>query len=165
MASFLVINETSLFFHNRRFETPATKKNITNHVEEWARGLLPPPTKRQRTSVASTTSYSASSKANPKLKPSTTTAATTGSTSCAIIVGSATEVFPGMEKTGIGAKRRAEDLESISDADDEGMAFHPCYEGLGEDEDDSLEQADAASSPIKGQVAARISKVSPSSSQ
>lgn len=164
MVPFLIINETSLFFHNRRFETPATKKNVTNHVEEWVQGLQAPPTKRQRTSVASTTNHSTSSKADPKLKPSAAIASTTGSTSCAVIVGSVAEVLAGRKKTTTGAKRRAEDVKPISDADNEGMAFNPRYEGLVEDEDDSLEQADAASSPIKGHVAAQMSKVSPSTS-
>lgn len=164
MVPFLVINETSLFFHDRRFETPATKKNVTNHVEEWVQGLQAPPTKRQRTSAASTTNHSTSSKANLKLNPSTATASTTGSTSCAVIVGSVAKILAGRKKTTTGAKHQAEDVEPISDADNEDMASNPRYEGLGEDEDDSLEQADATSSPIKGHVAARMSKVSRSSS-
>src|SRR5260221_11444636 len=53
MLPYLVINATSLFFHDRRFETPATKKN---HIEEWAQGLPPPqPFKKQRTSATDST--------------------------------------------------------------------------------------------------------------
>lgn len=38
---FLCINETTLFFHNRRFDTPLAKKNATRLVS-WAEGLPPP---------------------------------------------------------------------------------------------------------------------------
>jgi hypothetical protein len=140
MVPFLIINEMSLFFHNYRFETPATKKDVINYVEEWVQGLQAPPTKRQRTSVASTTNRSTSLKANPKLKPSTATAFTTGSTSCAVIVSLVAKVLAGRKKMTTGAKCQAEDLEPISDANNEGIAFNPCYKGLGEDKDDSLAQ-------------------------
>ena len=162
MVPHLVINATSLFFHNRRSETPATKKNLANRVEEWAQGLPPPPSKRQRTSVAGT-SHSASSKANPiPVKTSTrTTTAITKSTSHDIIVGSTTGVLTGRKKLSPGTKRRAEDLESASEADNQGTASNLRYRGLSEDEDDTLEQADAVSCPVKALVAAQMSKVSP----
>jgi len=162
MVPYLIINATSLFFHNRRFETPATKKNKEKQVKEWAQGLPQPPSKRQRTSVASTNRSAPSAKANPKLlkafAPATT--AITKSTSCATVVGSTTEVLTGRNKPALGTKRRAEELESSSDADDESTKSNPHYRGLGEDEDDTLERADAASSPVKASVAAQMSKVS-----
>ena len=163
MVPYLVINATSLFFHNRRFETPATKKNKEKQVKEWAQGLPQPPSKRQRTSVASTSRSAPSAKANPILlktfAPATT--AITKSTSCATIIGSTTEVLTGRNKPVLGKKRHAEELKSSSsDADDESTKSNPHYRGLGEDEDDMLERADAASSPVKASVAARMSKVS-----
>lgn len=161
----VVINATSLFFHNRSFETPATKKNITNQIEEWAQGLPPPPFKKQRTSVTGS-SRSVSSKANPNLiktaAPPSTTTTTKSSTSCAIVVNSTTEVLK--KKPAPGSKRLAEELESDIDTNDDlevEDAASNLYEGLGEDEDDTLEQADAASSPVKARVAAQVSKVSP----
>src|SRR5260221_13982773 len=157
------INATSLFFHNRSFETPATKKNITNRTEKWAQGVPPPPFKKQRTSVPGS-SRSASLKANPNLiknaaPPSTIT--TKSSTSCAIVVDSTTEVL--RKKPAPGLKRLASELESDSDTesitDDEDAASNR-YEGLGEDEDDTLEQAAAAASPVTARIAAQVSKVS-----
>ena len=164
MLPYLVINATSLFFHNRRFETPATKEN---HIEEWAQGLPPPPPfKKQRTSATgSTSSHTTSSKANTNLRKTaiTANAATTKSTSRAIVVDSTTEVLK--KKPAPHTKRRAEDLESAtntSDANDDlqSTVSNLRYEGLGEDEDDTLEQADAASSTVKASVAAQMSKVS-----
>lgn len=166
MFPYIVINATSLYFHNRRFETPAHKKNISDLVEEWAQGLPPPPLKRQRTSATgSVTSYT-SSHANPNhRKAAIATTATTKSTSrsCAVIVGSTTEVLK--KKSAPGTKRRAEVLESAAsdDDEDEGTVSNLRYAGLDEDEDDTLEQADAALSPMKPSVAALMSKVSPPS--
>ena len=164
MFPYLVINVTSLFFHNHRFGTPPTKKNIADEVEEWVQGIPPPPLKKQRISATGPTSgRPTTSKANPNLKKTAVTAiaATAKSTSCAVVVNSTTEVLK--KRPAPGTKRRAEDLESTSDsdADDEGIASNLCYEWLGEDEDDTLEQADAASSPVKAPVAAQMSKVSP----
>ena len=168
-SSYLVINATSLFFHNRRFETPAEKKNIGNQIEEWAQRLPPPPLKKQRISATASQATRSSrfvSTANVNPNPITktavpTTVATTKSTSCAIVVDSTTEVL--RKKPAPGTKRRADDLESAGDTDNEGVFSNPCYEGLGEDEpeDDTLEQADAVSSPLKASVAAQMSKVSP----
>jgi hypothetical protein len=154
-----VINATSLFFHNHSFETPATKKNITNQIEEWAQGL-PPPFKKQRMSVAGSR-RSASSKADPNLIKTATPPSTTmtkSSTSCAIIIDSMTKVL--RRKPAPGPKHLAEELESNSDTNDNDVASH-LYEGLGKDEDDTLEHANAASSPVKPCVAAWVSKVSP----
>jgi len=169
MYPYLVINATSLFFHNRRFETPATKKNVPNEIEEWVQGLAPPPSKRQRISAASSIQstpsniHSASLNANPipmKTAPPPT-AAIAKSTSCAIVIGPTTEVLARKKKSALGTKRRAEDLESVSNANNEGtrMVSNSYYGELDEDEDDTLEQIDAASSPIKALVAAQMSKV------
>ena len=104
-------------------------------------------------------------KANPNLKKTAITAipGTTKSTSCAIVINSTTEVLK--KRPALGTKHQAEDLKSTSDLDandkDEGTAFNLCYKGLDEDEDDTLEQADAALSPVKAPVAAQMSKVSP----
>jgi len=129
---------------------------------EWTQGLPPPPLKRQRTSgTGSVTSYT-SSGANPNHRKAIATTATTKSTSgsCAIIVGSTTEVLK--KKLAPGTKRRAEVLESSASDDDEdkGTVSNLRYAGLDEDEDDTLEEADAALSPIKPSVAALMSKVS-----
>jgi len=159
MFSHLIINVTSLFFHNRSFETPTTKKGITNNIEEWVQALPSPPLKKQKLSAAGF-SRSTSSKANsnPMKIAAPALATTKSTTSCAIVIDSTTEVL--RKKLALGSKRRAKDLESDGDADKEDMVSNQ-YEGLGEEEDDTLEQADAASSPVKPSVAVQISKVSP----
>jgi len=159
MFSHLVINATSLFFHNRSFETPTTKKGITNNIEEWVQALPPSPLKKQKLSAAgSSRSTSSKANSNPRKIPAPASATTKSTTSCAIVVDSTTEVL--RKKPAPGSKRRAEDLESDGDADEEDMVSDQ-YEGLDEYEDDTLEQADAASSPVKPSVAAQMSKVSP----
>ena len=161
MSPYLVINATSLFFYNRRFETPPTKKHIMNQVEEWVQRIPPPPFKKQKT-TATGSSRSVSSNVNPNPTVKTATSATTSttkSTSSTIVVASTTEAL--RKKPAPGTKRRAKVLESASDGDDEGAFSNLCYEGLGEDEDDALEQADAVSSPVKAPVAAQMSKVRP----
>ena len=89
------------------------------------------------------------------------TAAIAKSTSCAIVVSPTTEVLAGKKKSALGTKCWAKDLESVSNANNEGthMVSNSYYGGLDEDEDDTLEQIDAASSPIKALVAAQMSKV------
>ena len=85
------------------------------------------------------------------MKIATPASATTKSTtSCAIVVNSTTEVL--RKKLAPGSKYWAEDLESNGDANEEDMVSNQ-YKGLGEDGDDTLEQADAASSPVKPSVA------------
>lgn len=49
-SSSILINETTLFLHNRRFHTPDAKKNLTNSVQAWAQGLPAPPAKKQKLS-------------------------------------------------------------------------------------------------------------------
>jgi hypothetical protein len=163
MFPYLVINATSLFFHNHRFETPATKKNITNRIEEWAQEIPPPPLKKQRTSATgSHTSRSVSSKAYPNdMKTAAASiTASTNSTSCAIVVDSTTEVLS--KKPARGTKRWAEDLKfDADDSGNEGTVSNLRYEGLADDEDDTLEWAYAVLSPVKVTVAAQINKVSP----
>jgi len=141
MFPYLIINTTSLFFHNRRFGTPPTKKDIVNEVKEWTQNVLLPPLKKQRIlATGSTGSRSTSLKANLNLKKTAITAipGTAKSTSCAIVIDSTTEVLK--KRPALGTKRQAEDLESTSDLDadnkDEGTAFNLRYEGLDEDEDD-----------------------------
>jgi hypothetical protein len=62
-----LINETTLFFHDRRFDTPETKKNLTNCVQAWAQGIPAPPTKKQKVSktysVVSVTTVNSSQQA------------------------------------------------------------------------------------------------------
>ena len=162
MSPYLVINATSLFFHNRRFETPPTKKHITNQVEEWVQRIPPPPSKKQKTTATgSSRSGPLNVNPNPIVKTvAPTTAATrptTKFTSSAVVIDSTTEVI--RKKPAPGTKRRAEVLESASDGDDEGTFSNLRYKGLGEDEDDTLEQADAMSSPVKPPVATQMSKV------
>jgi len=162
MSPYLVINATSLFFHNHRFETPPTKKHITNQVEEWVQRIPPPPSKKQKT-TATGSSRSGPLNVNPNpivktIAPATAaTRPTTKFTSSAIVIDSTTEVI--RKKPAPGTKRRAEVLESASDGDDEGTFSNLRYKGLGEDEDDTLEQADAMSSPVKPPIAAQMSKV------
>ena len=162
MSPYLVINATSLFFHNCRFEMPPTKKHITNQVEEWVQRILLPPSKKQKT-TATGSSRSGPLNVNPNpivktVAPATAaTRPTTKFTSSAIVIDSTTEVI--RKKPAPGTKRRAEVLESASDGDDKGMFSNLRYKGLGEDEDDTLEQADAMSSPVKPPVAAQMSKV------
>ena len=137
---------------------PTTKKGITNNVEEWVQALPSPPLKKQKLSAMGF-SCSTSLKANPKptkiAAPASVT--TKSTTSCAIVIDSTTEVL--RKKLAPGSKRRAKDLKSDGDADEEDMVSNQC-KGLGEDGDDTLEQADAASSPVKPSVAAQMSKVS-----
>jgi len=171
MSPYLVINTTSLFFHNHRFETPATKKNVPHEIEGWTQGLAPPPSKRQRTSAANSIHpapsniHSASLNANPILMKTALppTAAITKSAPYAIVVGSTTEVLAEKKKSVRGTKHQAEDLESVSDADNEGTGtVSNSYYGVpDEDKDDTLEQINAASSPIKALAAAQMIKVSP----
>jgi hypothetical protein len=159
MLSFLVVNNTSLFFHNRSFETPAAKKSITNDVEDWMQGLLapPPPIKKHKASVVMASSTSSSKTLHPERSTSASTKPT--GTSCAIVFDSTTEL---LKQPVRGKKRHAQELETISDADDadKDTAATTLYGGIGEDEDDTMEQAAAALSPVKASDAARMSMVS-----
>jgi len=171
MSPYLIINATSLFFHNHRFETPATKKNVPHEIEGWTQGLALPPSKRQRTSAANSIHpvpsniHSASLNTNPILMKTALppTAAITKSTPCAIVVSSTTEVLAGKKKSVCGTKCRAKDLESVSDANNKGTGTvsNLYYGAPDEDKDDTLEQINAASSPMKALAAAWMIKVSP----
>jgi hypothetical protein len=154
--SLVTINATSLFFHNRRFETPTTKKDITNDIKVWMQRLqAPPPPPASKTSKATLTASTASeSKASLTLVNSTTT--TTQPTSCAVVFASTTDIL--QRNQARGTKRRVEELEHDRDSDNITSAL---YGGLDEDEDDEIEAADAALSPLKPAVAAQMSKVSP----
>jgi hypothetical protein len=77
-----VINYTSLFFHNCRFETPKTKKNIANDVQTWYQGvelLLPSKRLKALLNMGSSTPKATS---HPVLVMRSTT--TTESGSCAV---------------------------------------------------------------------------------
>jgi hypothetical protein len=145
-----VLNEFSLFFHNRSITTPATKKNITNRIEEWAQGLSPPP-KKQRTS---TRTLAADATSGVDTSHTTLVKRSTKSTSCAVVSASATHVL----KKPVPAKRQAQELQPTSDVDDE--VPNTVFGGLDEDEDDTVEQSAAASSPVRASAAAHMSKVS-----
>ncbi len=151
LSSLFVLNEFSLFFHNRRLETPATKKNVNNSVVEWAEHVSPPssppPKKRKILIPPLVTSKSSSSLVK---------SASTKPTSCAVVSTSTANVLK--KKPVPGAKRRAEELEYASDVYDEVQDM--AVGGLDEDEDDTMEQAAAASSPIRASAAAQRSKVS-----
>ena len=82
---------------------------------------------------------------------------TTKFTSSAIVINLTTEVI--RKKPAPGTKRQAEVLESASDSDDKGTFSNLHYKGLGKDEDDTLEQADTMSSPVKPPIAVQMSKV------
>ena len=159
MFSHLVINATSLFFHNCSFKTPTTKKGITNNIEEWVQALPSLPLKKQKLSAAGF-SCSTSSKANlnPTKIAAPASATTKSTTSCAIVVNSMTKVL--RKKLALGSKCQAKDLKSDGDTNKEDMVSNQ-YEGLGKEKDNTLEQADAASSPVKLSVAVQMSKVSP----
>jgi len=159
MFSHLVINATSLFFHNRSFEMPTTKKGITNNIEEWVQALPSLPLKKQKLSAAGfSCSTSLKANSNPMKIAAPALATTKSTTSCAIVIDSTTKVL--RKELALGSKCQAKDLKSNGDADKEDMVSNQ-YEGLGEEEDDTLEQADAASSPVKPSVATQMSKVSP----
>jgi len=158
MFDFLVtINATSLFFHNRRFETPATKKDVTNEIQAWTQCLQAPPPplgpKKSKASLAASTA----SKASLTLVKSTT--ATTMPTSCAVVFESTTDVL--QKNQARGTKRRVEEPEHYSDTDDSDTMARALYGGLDDDEDDEMKAADAALSPLRPAVAAQMSKVSP----
>jgi hypothetical protein len=141
-----VLNEFSLFFHNRRVETPPAKKNITNKVQQWVQSVPPPPKKLRGLAANSVVS-----------KVSSTLTKSTKSASCAVVSASTSRVFP---KPVLRAKRRAEEAgaEAASDVDE--YAPSAAFGGLDEDEDDAAEWAAAAISPVKASAAARSSKVS-----
>lgn len=154
-SSLFVVNEFSLFFHNRRFETPGTKKNVTNRVSNWAQDIPAPPKTlpTKRTSTKSLVIPKASSNV-VKITPSL---ASSRPNSCAIVSTSTTDI---LNKPARKAKRQAEELESVGDGYDE--VSSAAFGGLDEDEDDSLEQVAAAMSPLKASVAMQRSKVSSS---
>jgi hypothetical protein len=153
--SLVTINATSLFFHNRRFEMPATKKDITNEIHAWTQRLQAPPLPASRRSKASL-SASTASKASLTLVKSTTTT-TTKPTSCAVIFKSTTDVL--QKNQARGTKRQFNELRHDGDTDDDMEGT--LYGGLDEDEDDEMEAAEAALSPLKPVAAAQMSKVSP----
>jgi len=162
MSPYLIINTTSLFFHNCRFETPPMKKNITNQVKEWVQRILLLLSKKQKTTA---TGSSCSGPLNVNLNPIMKTVApataatrpTTKFTSSAVVIDSTTEVI--RKKPAPGTKCQAEVLESASDGDNEGTFSNLHYKGLGKNEDNTLEQADTMSSPVKLPIAAQMSKV------
>jgi hypothetical protein len=154
--SLVTINATSLFFHNRRFETPATKKDFTNEIHAWTRRLQAPPLPASRRSKA-TLSASTASKANLTLVKNTTGTTTTEPTSCAVVFKSTTDVL--QKNQAQGTKRQFNELGHYGDTDNDMEGA--LYGGLDEDEDDEMEAAEAALSPLKPAAAAQMSKVSP----
>ena len=100
-------------------------------------------------------SASTTSKASLTLVKSTTT--TTKPTSCTIVFKSTTNI---LQKNQVrGTKHQFNELGHDGDTnnDMEGML----YRGLDEDEDDEMEAAEAALSPLKPAAATQMSKVSP----
>ena len=108
-----VLNEFSLFFHNRRVETPPAKKNITNRVEEWVQGVPPPP-KKLRTSAATSVTSRVSSTLTKK--------SNTKSVSCAVVSASTSQVFP---KLAHQVKRRAKEADEDDTAERVAAALSP----------------------------------------
>jgi len=156
--SLVTINVTSLFFHNRRFETPTTKKDIANNIKAWMQHLqvLPLPQASKKSKVTLAASTASESKASLTLvKSTTTTTTTTKPTSCVVVFASTTDIL--QKNQARGTKRQVEELECDCDSDYMTSAL---YGGLDEDEDDEMEAANAALSPLKPAVAAQMSKVS-----
>jgi hypothetical protein len=149
--SLILINETSLFLHNRRFSTPVTKKNIENCIQEWVQTIPPPPiahaAKKLRTSGASSIVTSSGSTLLPKTK---------GSQSSAVVLKTTTDALRKRPESSIGSKRTAREIDS--DAENEEMPT-TVYGGL-QEEDDTEEQRAATLSPVKAPIAAKKSKVS-----
>ncbi|KAH9013394.1 hypothetical protein EDB85DRAFT_2141408 [Lactarius pseudohatsudake] len=150
-SSLFILNELSLFFHNRRFETPDAKKNINTTVATWVHGISPPnspPPKKQK---------SVSAKLSIVISKVSTKAKTTSgkSASCAIVSTSTTNV---LAKPVRRAKRRHEELESSSDSESDGEVEGGVLGGMDNDYDDAMEQAAAALSPMKASAAAQRNK-------
>jgi hypothetical protein len=145
-----VLNEISLFFHDRRIETPPTKKNITSQIEEWAQAVPPPPKK-----LRSSGPGSVSSRISSVVAKSTTTK----STSCAVASASTSDVF---QKPVPRAKRRVEEVESKVESESDCDEYLPSttFGGLDEDEDDMEERAAAVASPVRASAATQLNKVS-----
>jgi hypothetical protein len=93
MFNSLTINATSLFFHNRRFETPTTKENIINDIKAWMQHLqvlpLPQASKKSKATLAASTA--SESKASFTLVKSTSTS--TKPTSCTVVFASTTDIL------------------------------------------------------------------------
>ncbi|KAH9008506.1 hypothetical protein EDB85DRAFT_2164316 [Lactarius pseudohatsudake] len=150
-SSLFVLNELSLFFHNRRFETLDVKKNINTTVATWVHGISPPnspPPKKQK-SVSAKPSIIIS-------KVSTKVKTTSGkSASCAIVSTSTTNI---LAKPVRRAKRRHEELESSSDSESDGEVEGGVLGGMDDDYDDVMEQAATALSPMKASAATQRNK-------
>jgi hypothetical protein len=91
--SLITINATLLFFYNHRFETPITKKDITNDIKTWMQCIQAPPLLQasKKSKVMLTASDTSKSKASLTLVKSTTT--TTKPTSCAVVFVSTTDIL------------------------------------------------------------------------
>ena len=135
---FLCINETTLFFHNRRFDTPLAKKNTTRLVL-WANEVPPPgPVLRLenklKTSTASQHSAGTSvpSTLNHSSKSSRARVVTTPTT------------------TALGTKRslKRKVTECQSDIDEPMTA-----DGGLQDEDNALDELATVASPMKARAA------------
>ena len=146
----LYVNETTLFFHNRRFETPETKKNVSSRIKTWAQGVPPPAqvqhlAKRLKPSTASQRSISTSTS-------STFNQGASGTHTCAVVTSSTTTAF--QNKPSLKRQHLDSDDPDISKLNMPSTA----YGGL-EDDDDSLEQLAALISPLKAPIAVKESKV------
>jgi hypothetical protein len=159
--SLVTINATSLFFHNRRFDTPSSKKDVTNEIQAWTKRIQAPPLprafKKSKVSKASTITSNTTSKASSVLAKSTTTTTTTRPTSCAVVFEATTDVL--QKNLARGTKRQVDELDHHDDTDNDMASTF--YRGLDEDDDDEREAADAALSPLRPAIAAQKSKVSP----
>ncbi len=155
---FIAINATLLFFHNCRFETPSTKKDVTNEIQAWTRHIqVPHPllatSKKSMTSKATTANTT--SKASSMLVKGTPT--TTMPTSCAVVFESTIDVL--QKNKARGSKHRIEELNHHGDTDNN-MAS-ALYGEPDKDDKDEREAADATLSPLRPAVAVQMSKVSP----
>ena len=150
----LYVNKTTLFFHNRRFETPETKKTISSRIKTWATGVPPPAqvqhlTKRLRPSTASQRSVSTNTSSS--LNQGASSAHT-----CAVVTSSTAVTL--RNKHSLKRQHLDHDDPDISELNMPSTA----YGGL-EDDDDSLEQLAALTSLLKALIAVKESKVNTSS--
>jgi len=154
--SFLYLNETALFFHNRKFKTPETKQNRATRIKTWAQGV--PPllaavhiNKKRKTSTSGqisvgrvSTGISLSLKKGNQQRSYCTRA---------VVITSMT--VPLGNKHSL--KRQLEHVDLTSDVD-ESTVPTTVYGGL-EEEDDSLEALAAANDPMTPWEAREESKV------
>jgi len=147
------VNETILFFHDCRFETPEAKKNAASKIKTWIQGV-PPPTHAQRLAnrlnpPAATSLRSVGASTNSILNQDARSART-----CAVVTSSSTTTTFLNKRS---SRRQHVDYDDLKIS--ERNVSLTAYGGL-EDGDDSLEWLAALTSPLKGLAAVKLNKVS-----